>query len=106
MTPLKIPIACSINANYALPLTVMLMSLVVSLRRSSRAVLYLVHQNLPAGILQAIATLVELHPISFTPAQLAGLPSHPRFPPEAASNVQKRRTEWAKYRPEKKLGNY
>jgi lipopolysaccharide biosynthesis glycosyltransferase len=80
----KVTIACSINGNYALPLLVMLSSLIDHLRTECRPVLYLVHRGLHHDLLTIIGSLLETHPILQTSSSLNGLPRHPRFPPEAA----------------------
>lgn len=80
-----IPIACAINASYALPLVVMLLSLRAHLREGRSVVLYLLQRGLPQPLLEAIAGLVELRVIELPATALDGLPRDRRFPPEAAA---------------------
>lgn len=80
-----LPIACSIDNNYALPLLVMLSSLKEHLRPSYNPVLYLLHRGLRDDLLSAISRVIETHSIVLDPETIANIPRHTCFPPEAAS---------------------
>jgi hypothetical protein len=66
------------------PLLVTLASLGRCLPASRAIHLFLVHRHLPDDHLAAVASLVETTPIALSPRALAGVPTHRRFPPEAA----------------------
>src|SRR5580704_16997531 len=78
-----LPIACAINGNYALPLVVMLTALREHLRPSYEPLLFLLHQGLSQETVASIAKVVDTHAIVPGP-HLKAIPSHSRFPPEAA----------------------
>lgn len=82
---MKLPVACAINRDYALPLLVTLTSLAEHLRPSYRLFIYLIHPGLNEDVLAAISKLAEMH--SFIPgaASTSAIPPHERFPAEAAS---------------------
>lgn len=82
--PQPLTIAAAIDARYLVPLRVMLTSLVRHLPAGSRAVLHLLHTDLPAATLAPLHQILETHPVQPTPAQLASLPRSRRFPREAA----------------------
>jgi lipopolysaccharide biosynthesis glycosyltransferase len=83
----KLPIACAINDDYALPLLVMLTSLKEHLRPAYQPVLYLMHQGVSEDLLASISRLVETHPIVPRPESVAAIPRHPHFPREAAYSL-------------------
>ena len=80
----RLPIVCAINANYALPLIVMLHSLKEHLNPCYQAVLYLVHSDLNDDLQAHISRIVEANFIDPAANLVAELPGSPRFPPEAA----------------------
>ena len=80
----ELSVACAINDDYALPLLVMLTSLIEHLRPSYRLVLYLLHQGVSDKLLGTISGLVETHSIVPPAESVAAIPAHPHFPPEAA----------------------
>jgi len=83
----KLPIACAINNDYALPLLVMLISLKEHLRPSYQPVLYLMHQGVSEDLLASISRLVETRSIVPRAESVAALPAHPHFPREAAYSL-------------------
>jgi lipopolysaccharide biosynthesis glycosyltransferase len=83
----KLPIACAINNDYALPLLVMLISLKEHLRPSYQPVLYLMHQGVSEDLLASISRLVETHPLVPKPESIAAIPRHAHFPREAAYSL-------------------
>ena len=72
MNPDTIAIAASIDDRYALPLAVMLDSLVRSLRPPRRARLHLLHRGLSDRALDALAAIVETHGLSELRLRLPG----------------------------------
>lgn len=85
MTQETIAVACSIDDRYALPLLVMLDSLVESLQPRRQVVLHLLHRNLSPASLDAIASIVETNAIPITEQWLERLPRDGRLPPVAAA---------------------
>jgi lipopolysaccharide biosynthesis glycosyltransferase len=85
MTPDRIAIACSIDDRYALPLVVMLESLVERLRAPWRATVHLLHRGLSRQSLAAVASVVDLRPIELSGPCLDRLPRDGRLPLEAAA---------------------
>lgn len=85
MIPDTIAIAASIDDHYALPLAVMLDSLVRSLRPPRRARLHLLHRCLSPATLDALAAIVETRAVDIPQACLERLPRDGRLPPEAAA---------------------
>ncbi len=83
--PREVSLACSVDRAYTLPLLVALASLRARLRPSVRLVLHLVHGGLPKDHLAAVGRYVELREVRLEGSRLASLPSHRRFPPEAAA---------------------
>jgi lipopolysaccharide biosynthesis glycosyltransferase len=81
---LTLPIACAINADYVLPLLVMLTSLKEHLRPSYKPLLYLLHQNVSNDLMAIISGLVETRAIVPSPESVAAIPGHPHLPAEAA----------------------
>lgn len=81
----KIAIACSVNEQYALPLLVMLTSLVGRLRPDVEATVYLMHQQLRRETLDAVGAVVDVREVRLSGACLAQLPRDRTFPPEAAA---------------------
>jgi lipopolysaccharide biosynthesis glycosyltransferase len=82
-----LPLACSIDEAYTLPLLVALWSLRACLGPDRRVFLHLIHTGLPDPHLEAIARLVDLSPIRVPRSALGAIPSHQRFPPEAAAPI-------------------
>jgi lipopolysaccharide biosynthesis glycosyltransferase len=80
-----ITVACSIDDRYAVPLAVMLESLVACLPPSRRPRVYLLERSLSRANCEAIGSLVELHPIPLSGPCLDRLPRDHRYPPEAAA---------------------
>lgn len=78
-------VAASIGESYALPLAVMLHSLVERLRPPQRPVLHLLHRGLSPLALDVIGGIVETIAVRIPPEAVARLPSDPHFPPEAAA---------------------
>lgn len=85
MSRSKIAIACSVNEQYALPLLVMLTSLVGRLRPDVEATVYLMHQQLRRETLDAVGAVVDVREVRLSGACLARLPRDRTFPPEAAA---------------------
>ncbi len=83
-TEATLPITSGVADAYVLPLLVMLTSLKEHLRPTVRPVLYLLHRGLRDEYLEAISGLVETRPIAFDAVDLAAVPEHHHFPPEAA----------------------
>jgi lipopolysaccharide biosynthesis glycosyltransferase len=82
--PWTLPIACSIDERYALPLAVMLESAKRRLCPEVRPVLYLLHAGLRPATLEILSSLVETHPIVPTAAQIAACPFDRHYPPAAS----------------------
>ena len=84
MAKKTLPIACTINSSYALPLAVMLASAVEYLHPSYQLLLYLVHWRMNEDLIASISQLAETRPIALSPDLVAQLPTHGPFPREAA----------------------
>ena len=82
-----LPLACSIDEAYTLPLLVALSSLRACLGPDRDVSLHLIHTGLPAEHLEAIARLVDLSPIRVPRSAFGEMPAHRRFPPEAAAPI-------------------
>jgi lipopolysaccharide biosynthesis glycosyltransferase len=73
-----------VSRAYLLPLAVVLHSLVERLRPGARAKLYLIHEDIPPAMLDAIGEIVETEPIVPAAAQIAAAPHQPPFPRQAS----------------------
>jgi lipopolysaccharide biosynthesis glycosyltransferase len=81
----KIAVACCVNEQYALPLVVMLTSLVERLRPACEATVYLIHQRLSRETLGTVGAIVDTREVRLSGACLERLPQDRAFPPEAAA---------------------
>ncbi len=81
----KIKIACSVDNTYSLPLLVMLNSLVATLHKSYRAVIFLLQTNPCRLTLDEIGSFAEVHSLSLAGPHVDSLPPDSRLPPEASA---------------------
>ena len=84
MTACAVHIACSVSRAYLLPLAVVLHSLVERLRPGASAKLYLIHEDIPSPMIDAIGGIVETEAIVPTAEQIAAAPHQPPFPREVS----------------------
>jgi lipopolysaccharide biosynthesis glycosyltransferase len=80
-----IRIACCVSEPYALPLAVMLSSLVARLDAHARVELHLLHGDLSDSCLDAIGSIVDTHPIKVAVDDRRLIPVDRHFPWEAAA---------------------
>ena len=81
--PLRI--ACCVGDTYALPLEVMLRSLVARLDAHARVELHLLHSGLSDAHLDTVRSIIDTHPVAVCAEQRRGIPADRHFPWEAAA---------------------
>jgi lipopolysaccharide biosynthesis glycosyltransferase len=87
MNKATVRVACSVSRAYLLPLAVVLHSLVERLRPTSCAKLYLIHDDIPPAMLDAIGAIIDTEAVAPTAEQIAAAPRQGRFPRQASYPV-------------------